>query len=317
VRSRLLGHALQEAYHTLLPPGRHPLAIVVIDIDPALVDVNVHPTKAEVRFTRDWEVHQAVARAIKEALGGTSLAREGVVAAVRAARSGPQAGQPSLPEEDQRTALPSLQTRLPGAERPEPRPVGVGTRWLVPLAQLRDTYLLADGGDGLVVIDQHRAHERVLYERLSRAQAEGKIDRQRLVIPVTLHLAPAESAALEDNLEAIRGLGFEIETFGGRTFVMRAVPALLAKRDGEAVIRDMIEELATEPTAPRLDEHADRLLALMACKGAIKAGQALSAAEIAQLLSDLLATERPYTCPHGAPVVMTISNYELDKKFHR
>jgi DNA mismatch repair protein MutL len=316
VRSRLLGHALQEAYHTLLPPGRHPLAIIVIDLDPTLVDVNVHPTKSEVRFTREWEVHQAVARAIKEALGGVSLAREGAIGAARDARR-PAADQPSLAMAGQPGALPSMQARLPVSDQPEPRPVGVGTRSLTPLGQLRDTYLLADGGDGLVLVDQHRAHERVLYERLSRAQAEGKIDRQRLVIPATLHLSPAESAALEDNLPAICNLGFEIETFGGRTFVMRAVPALLARRDGEAVIRDMIEELASQPTAPRLDQHADRLLALMACKGAIKAGQRLGAAEITQLLADLLATDRPYTCPHGAPVVMTISNYELDKKFHR
>ena len=169
----------------------------------------------------------------------------------------------------------------------------------------------------MVLIDQHRAHERILYERLMQAQATGKVDSQRMVIPATLHLSPVEADTLGNYLEQLNHLGFELESLSSRSFLVRAVPALLSKLPVEELIRDLLEELTALPGERNVDQRTENLLVSMACHSAIKAGQVLSIAELAQLLRELLETQRPHTCPHGAPVVITMTRSELDRKFRR
>ena len=309
VRSKLLLHALEDAYRAVLSAGRYPIAVLMIELDPHLVDVNVHPAKAEVRFSREGEMHQLVSRAVREALGGKQIA----AVERQIARSSEQADQVGLPMGEGR---PGAQTRLPVSLPPPSQPSEV-PEGLIPVGQVRATYVIAESDGGVVLIDQHRAHERILYERLMRAQASGRVDSQRLAIPASLHLSPVEAATLGDYLEPLTRLGFELESLGTRSYLVRAVPALLIRMPVEELVRDLLEELASQPAERSVDQRSERLLVSMACHSAIKAGQPLALAEMSQLLSELLATQRPHTCPHGAPVVITWTRSELDRKFRR
>ena len=326
IRSRLLTHALEDAYGSLLPGGRFPMAVVLVEIDPQLVDVNVHPTKAEVRFSREAEVHSAVRRAVAEALAGAHLSREGVLSVagpreLGAAGPGP-APQPSS------FAIPSIPPAPTQQWSQAGLPIDASSGLpLVPVGQLRTTFILAEGPEGLLVVDQHRAHERITYERLLQEQDGAPIATQGLVSPATIELSHREAAVLEEHLDTLTRLGFEIEEFGPNAFAIRSVPALLARDDPAQLLRDLIEDLAALPHGPqpasaeasagKPELPRERALRTMACHAAIKAGQTLGLDEMTRLLGELRDTANPYACPHGDPILMTISNFELARKFNR
>jgi len=313
VRSRTLTHALDKPYRAALHSGRYPVAVVQVDIDPALVDVNVHPAKAEVRFVRDWEVHEAVRRAVQAALEGTS--------SVEVALAGAEALLPSArphvrPEGPASAATqPALSFPQPGRV-PGPQPA-TGTLTISPLGQLRATYIIAESAGGLMIVDQHRAHERILYDQMDSA-TEGSVPAaQRLVMPATIHLGRREAELLEHNLDAFAALGMEVEPFGSDTFVLRAMPAVMAKSDPQTLLRDLLEELGAQPSAGQLALPKEAILAAAACHAAVKAGQPLAPQEMVELLDRLARSSRPYTCPHGQPIIMSITNFELDRRFQR
>ncbi|HUT74087.1 MAG TPA: DNA mismatch repair endonuclease MutL [Armatimonadota bacterium] len=312
VRSRTLTHAVEEPYRSALAGGRFPVAVVMVDVDPALVDVNVHPAKAEVRFVRDWEVHEAVRRAVREALEGTALAGAalGAGAAPPATFGGTGRGPTSAAP-----AQPTLDFPAGAAPAP-PAQTAVGLV-LAPLGQVRATYIIAENADGLMIVDQHRAHERVLFERLETDSAGAQPASQGLVMPLTVHLGRREAELLERNLETFAAVGMTIEPFGGDAFVVRAMPALMAKADPEVLLRDLLEELAGRPSGQRLDLPREAILAAAACHAAIKAGTRLAPQEMVELLDGLARSTRPFTCPHGQPIIMTITNFELDRRFQR
>lgn len=187
---------------------------------------------------------------------------------------------------------------------------------LTAVGQWRNTYIVADSPEGLVLINQHRAHERVLYEKLERASSSGQPERQHLVAPLTLHFSPAEAAALEKNLGRFERLGFEIEPFGSGTFLLRAIPALLAKLDPESLIHDLVEELLAAPPSARSDPMA-ALLASLACHSAVRAGDPLAREEMERLLAEFAQTSQPFSCPHGAPLLITFPRGELDRRLLR
>ena len=313
VRSRTLTHALEEPYRASLHGGRFPVAVVQLDIDPMLVDVNVHPAKAEVRFVRDWEVHEAVRRAVQEALAGTSLVEAALTA-----------GAPSAPLGGSRARLESPAAAAAQAalafpqQAPAPRPQQGSTPLTIsPLGQLRATYIIAESPAGLMIVDQHRAHERVLYDRMESANEQSAPAVQRLVMPATVHLGRREAELLEHNLEAFAGIGMEVEPFGSDTFVVRAMPALMAKFDPQTLLRDLLEELGAQPSAGQLALPKEAILAAAACHAAIKAGEPLAPQEMVELLDRLSRSSRPFTCPHGQPIIMSITNFELDRRFQR
>lgn len=312
VRSRTLTHALEEPYRAALPGGRFPVAVVQVEVDPALVDVNVHPAKAEVRFVRDWEAHEAVRRAVRGALEGTALV-EGLVAGGvtpgAAVRPHPhQAGDASAPAQ---RAFSFPQTMSPHTQ---PAPAGLT---IAPLGQIRATYIIAESPAGLMIVDQHRAHERVLYDQMEAASEDSAPSVQRLVMPATVHLGRREAELLERNLDSFAAIGVEVEPFGSDTFVVRATPAVMAKSDPQALLRDLLEELSDQPTAEQLALPKEAIIAAAACHSAIKAGQGLAPAEMVELLDQLARSSRPYTCPHGQPIIMSITNFELDRRFQR
>ena len=330
VRSRSLTHAVQQAYHGLLHGDRYPFVVLLLTIDPQLVDANVHPTKIEVRFSHEGEIYNTVHKAIRQALLATELDRPLAVEPL-APRVGSLPPQPSAPERPLRLTLPSFtpasmppttphssnllqaETSLPSPS-PSSRPLAMGLR---PLSQIRNTYILAESEEGLFIINQHRAHERILCEEALRKARNAPVEKQRLVIPLTVEVSHREAITLRQNLETVRSLGFEVEPFGGDTFVIRSVPALIVKQNYEQIFRDVVDELAHSPTLRGLENKREALLMMIACHCAVKAGDFLRQEEIDQLLRDLQRVENPYLCPHGQPIIISISHEDLDKKFER
>jgi DNA mismatch repair protein MutL len=357
VKNRTLQHAIQAAYEGLLHGhGRFPLAVLFIQIPSNAVDVNVHPTKSEVRFAREWELHHAARVAVRDALVASQLTPSwnfqearyktegrdastppfnppssfanrqfdhpvappgGDLSAFRAAyqnAAGFNSTEPSTPSLTPRAShLAPLQDFLPDAV-----PDAEQKLQLRPLGQIQNNaYILCEGADGLYIVSQHRAHERVLADR-ALAAAEGKpVESQRLVIPLTMEVGARALAALDENADLLKNLGFEIEAFGGASVLVRAVPSLIAHGDYEVAFADLLDELISGGGGRDLYERRRKLLTMLSCKNAIKAGDPLRPEEIEGLLSDLLEVPNPSICPHGQPILIKISTWELNKKFER
>jgi DNA mismatch repair protein MutL len=314
VYSRTLLYAIEEAYHTLLPVGRHPLALLWLEVPPEEVDVNVHPTKQEVRFLRERVVFAALQRAVR-----------GVIAAAAGVPVLAGSGRPAAPHTAPPTAPPVTPpagvTPSPtgalfpvepaAAVAPAPPPPCLAR--LRVLGQVALTYITAEGDAGLYLIDQHAAHERVLLEQLRRnaARREGV---QYLLEPQPVDLSPAQAAALRDRWDDLAALGFVVEAFGPRTLLLRAIPAPLKPATIARVLQETLEALAeeTEPT-----DWRERLCLLLACKTAVKAGQLLSLEEMCALLEQLDETELGRTCAHGRPTAVLLTHSQLEREFGR
>ena len=328
VRNRNLIHALDDAYRGILPQGRFPLFVGFVDVDPQLVDVNVHPTKIEVKFTREYEVHNLLAMSVRDALSSSAVSPTGVDELPSAI---PAIHRPTFAQPDSRPMTPSAGSldleafRGALAARMAQPPEEVQNAEAVDdgdllsgasvLVQARNMYIVAQSPKGILLLDQHIVHERILYDQL--ANAEGDMEVQRLMMPFTLSLGRRAALVLENKLDDLQSLGFEIEPFGKDAFVVRAVPALIAEKNYEQILRDTIEELTELTLAKRLMIHREAVLATSACKMAVKAGDRLSYDEMARLVSELRQTSNPYLCPHGRPIVVCISNRDLDKMFGR
>ncbi len=348
VRNRNLIHALDDAYKGILPQGRFSLFVGFVEVTPELVDVNVHPTKIEVKFVKEWEVHNLIATSVRDALASSAVAPTGDDFLPSASTQPPihrpefaqrpmqqfrpaattwdlTAFQEALAAKiDQNTeTLPPAfrpQTTAPSVEVPQaPEEPSAETGDLLSdvtvLAQARNMYIVAQSPKGVLLLDQHVVHERILYERLSNQGSDLQV--QRLMIPLTLNLSRREALVIENKLADLQSLGFEMEPFGKDTFVVRGIPAMIAEKNYEQIIRDTIEELTELTLAKRLVVQRDAILTTTACKMAVKAGDRLSMDEMTRLVSDLKQTSNPYLCPHGRPIVVCLSNRELDKMFGR
>ena len=335
VRNRNLVHALDDAYRGILPQGRFPLFVGFVDVDPQLVDVNVHPTKIEVKFAREWEAHNVLATSVRDALSSAAVTPTGLDSLPaakpiqRPSFALPERASASTPDlaafrgalaarlEQKSESLPQMEQ----AAAPDTVPVeSLGSQsdllsGASVLVQARNMYIVAQSPQGVLLIDQHVAHERVLYDQL--ANMGGDVQVQRLMMPLTLALGRREALVLENKLEDLRSLGFDIEPFGKDTFVVRSVPALIAEKNYEQILRDTIEELTELTLARRLVVQREAILATTACKMAVKAGDHLSLEEMVRLVAELRHTSNPYLCPHGRPIVVCITNRELDKMFGR
>lgn len=338
VRDKLLTHAVREAYRDVLHGERHPSYVLFLDLPPDLVDVNVHPTKSEVRFRESRAVHQFVLHAVER-----TLARSRPGEAAPAPMTPPQwlgrAASTALPLAQQqplhlpagepegfydrlfgRTAA-STQTNPAGtalAERspeatPEPEAFPLGHA----LAQLAGVYILAQNHAGLVVVDMHAAHERVVYERLKTALADSGVPTQTLLIPATLVATPLEVATVQDHGEDIAAMGFEMAVSSPTSVVVRAVPALLREADIAALARDLLREIAELGASRAVADRRDDILGTLACHGAVRAHRALTLAEMNALLRDMEATERAGQCNHGRPTWYQLTLADLDRLFLR
>jgi len=330
VRAPSLAHAVYAAYESALPAGRHPVFFLRLDVAREALDVNVHPAKREVRFDDARGLHRFVRAAVAEALGsfrGNTLRLSRLAPAEAGAATGDWEARV------RRAAVNSLVTaREPGPTALAPAPAreprgAVGTAATpTPLAaapakvlgQVQGTFILVDQGDVLRVVDQHTAHERVLYERLVDRFAAGAVPSQRLLVPFDLALAPREAALLAAHAEALAALGLEVEPFGGDAFLVRAVPEPLAGRDLKRLIDDLVDDLEHLPgPAAALAERLSPLLATMACHAAVKAGDALSVPQMERLVADLDRTRNPHACPHGRAITATLDRRALQGLFDR
>ena len=311
VQHRRLAYAVEAAYDTLLITGRHPITVLDITTEPHEVDVNVHPAKAEVRFRAEGEAFRAVQAAVRGAL----VRLASVPSAALQARSSPaaQAGTRSLEPGWWRTPA--------GEELPQPvAPEGPAAppRLVLPVlrvvGQVGSTYVIAEGPEGMYLIDQHAAHERVLFERIVRERAAGTPEVQGLLDPFPFESTPAQAAALVEYGETLSALGFALETFGERSFLLRAVPAVLGGRDAARALADFLDTVAAEGTP---GDRAERAAMTLACHGAIRAGKTLAAEEMRELVRLLEQTESPRTCPHGRPTMVHVSAAALEREFGR
>ncbi|MCZ8165756.1 DNA mismatch repair endonuclease MutL [Silanimonas sp.] len=341
VRDRLVSHAVRTAYDDQLHGARQPAWVLFLGIEPELVDVNVHPAKAEVRFRDGGAVFQAVRQAVVEALAptrataavATPVAEADPVASSPPAAAARPAWQPSLawadagggalkaaePRAPWAPALRALAQPLPAAPEAPPaveQPLGRA------VAQIGGAYVLAENASGLVVVDMHAAHERIVYERLKRAAdaaagAGAELPAQPLLIPHTLAATPAELAAAEAHADALRALGLDVGVLGVATLVVRSRPAALPDADLTELVRAVLAELAEVGGSRVVQRARDELLATMACHAAVRANRRLTLPEMDALLREMEATERSDTCNHGRPTWRQVTLKELDGLFLR
>jgi len=349
VRDRLLAHGVRSAYEDVLHGGRQPVYALFIDIDPARVDVNVHPTKIEVRFRDSREVHQALRHAVEDALalpraGASPAAAVAMPGATAAGARGPwraeaPAWTPAVAAAWQASlglppaqASPALQASEPAAAWRAASASGAGAashdaahgddRAAHPLgfaiAQLGGVYILAENPQGLVIVDMHAAHERIVYERLKASlDAAQAIESQPLLIPATFAATPEEIATAEAHADALARLGLEIGALGPATLAVRARPAALAGGDAVELARSVLAELAQVGASRVVERARHELLATMACHGAVRAHRRLTLDEMNALLRDMERTERSDQCNHGRPTWRQLSLKELDALFLR
>ncbi|PIS31507.1 DNA mismatch repair protein MutL [Candidatus Saganbacteria bacterium CG08_land_8_20_14_0_20_45_16] len=314
VRNFLLNRALEEAYRTIIPNSRHPIAILFIDIDPKQVDINVHPAKREVKFLKTNEVMQAIREAVKKSLHILSPDPQ---------PPAPNNQYPTPPH--QNTWQPEMADFLfaenfGAAAADIAIEPGTAAQQLFSLYQLKNTYIVATDGESLVLIDQHAAHERIIYDALSpNINQNGTTgeSRQSLLIPETIELNAKEKLVLADNLEYLQSLGFDLEEFGSNSYRLRAVPVQAAKATAKGLLLDIISELEALGKSVQLEIKQENIRKTIACKAAIKAGDKLSGQEMTYLIRDLYQTKNPATCPHGRPTMIKISEAELIKRFGR
>ena len=312
IQSRQLTFAVEEAYSGLLPTGRHPIAVIDIRLPPEEVDVNVHPTKAEVRFRRPNDVFSAVQRAVRQA-----LLKQAPVPSI-SAKPAPTAGRPAT---DQEAAMPPLWERARQLEdetkAPPGAPVAPPPKTSLPalraIGQVGNTYIVAEGPQGMYLIDQHAAHERVLFEQLSAARQKQGVESQGLLEPAIVEVSPRQEQILISNQEALAEHGFQLEPFGQQAYLVRAIPAVLAGKDVPQAVAEFLDLLDEETMADR----RDRVASSLACHGAVRAGQTLAPEEMRELLRALEQTEAPHTCPHGRPTLLHMSTDLLEKEFRR
>jgi DNA mismatch repair protein MutL len=316
VQDAALNTALMQAYHTLLMVGRYPLSALFIEIPPAEVDVNVHPAKEEVRFRKPDIIFSGVQRAVRRALLASSPVPR-ITPTLWQAPLQPRTPDPAwdmAAEAGQQPAAPSFPLQSAPAQSPDDLPSGE-LPLLRLVGQIGGTYLVAEGPDGLYLIDQHAAHERILFEKYLH-QLQSSVPSQALLEPAVIQLSPQNARLLEENLGILLHLGFQVETFGPATFRVRAVPALLGGSDPAAAVRVVVEDFEEDET-PLQTEREARLAARICKRSAVKGGQTLSPEEQKALLRDLENCQSPRTCPHGRPTMIHLSVDLLEKQFGR
>ncbi|MBA8883903.1 DNA mismatch repair endonuclease MutL [Dokdonella fugitiva] len=331
VRDRLVAHAVRQAYADVLFHGRHPAFVLFLELDPALVDVNVHPAKHEVRFREGRLVHDFLYRSLDDALSGAragGTAQEAFAPAARAvanfaSTTWPAQRQAGLglgvrePLADYAALLGSAPQAQPlppariDGEAPDVPPLGFA------LAQLHGIYVLAENAHGLVLVDMHAAHERITYEKLKQAQDGDGIRSQLLLVPMSLALSEREAAVVEEQAQRFAELGFELARSGPQSVSVRRIPVVLDGADVGQLVRDVIADLAVHGQTRRVEESTNELLATMACHGSVRANRRLSLPEMNALLREMEATERSGQCNHGRPTWVQLAIPELDRLFLR
>jgi DNA mismatch repair protein MutL len=358
VRDRTIAHAISEAYSVATIKERSPEVHLFIEIPPDRVDVNVHPTKAEVRFLEQSLVHEVLRRALADTLGRgpapelqltpfegragepQPMTIPGVLAGATIGSRWTPAPYPvdrPIPSAAPLADPAAWQQRPDGSRWSQPQAGGAGTnpsgstaldtgdmrpdtgeiRPMIPLGQFRDTYIIAIDDEGIAIIDQHVAHERVLFEQVMEKLTSGPLESQRLLSPIVLELSPPQREALAQNAAVLERFGLEVEDFGGDSVVLSAVPSLLEPGECEAAVRALAEDLEGGDPGARAEDALRRIAATMACHAAVKANYPLTHEKMRYILAELRRTAYSSVCPHGRPVVLRLTKREIEKNFQR
>lgn len=304
VRGPRLVSAVSEAFGSRLMKDRYPIGVLRIFVESDGVDVNVHPAKREVRFGEEGRVLDAVRDCVGRAIEEPDLTFQYDLTKFSESFK----PVPGAPAQD---THPSIQKILAVQE---PSAETTGHAVIVPLAQIMNTYILAESGGSLLLIDQHAASERIVYERILKSVKDGKEMSQTLLTPLVLHLTASEQKTLEENLGTLEQSGFRIEGFGKDAFALRAIPTVVGVPQGESAFRNILGDLSRSAPDRRVGLDA---IWLVACHTAVRAGETLSEAQMRSLISELLTTENPYTCEHGRPTMISLSAADLEKLFKR
>ena len=333
IKNSTVQHAVMDGYSSFLAKGHAPLFVLFLDVEPHRVDVNVHPTKREVRFADTEQVHQLVRSAVRQTLGRAQV-EASMAGAAHAEMTGVIPSSHSFPERERMssagafpdpTARSKASVTPPDSAESQTSFVGEGaTTYASPasadilaLGQMNRTYLIAQVGDELQVIDQHTAHERVLFERLCRAWQGRTVTSQPLLLPEPLELPVQQAVILQRHLPELERLGLLIEPFGPSSFLIRSLPIMLGHPDLSALVQDLIDDLEQWDSISSLETKVKPILASLACHSAVRAGRAMALPEIAQLVQDWVAEGLIMTCPHGRRVAFRLSGDELARLFDR
>ncbi|MBI3600948.1 MAG: DNA mismatch repair endonuclease MutL [Nitrospinae bacterium] len=350
IKDRVINHAVYDAFKTMLPRDRHPVYFLFLNIDPAMVDVNVHPAKIEVRFARQGEVHDFVRDVIRESMTrsqktedrsqktefaeGTritdtdysfspqhsALYKDRVRETIERYISGQEPGDDRRWTRDERRKM--INNR-PSSIVPPPSSLVLSPETesnlsqFKPVGQIFDSFIILEGADNIIFIDQHTAHERILYERFLQKVKDSKIEVQALLLPLNMEMSGKESIILQSSLDNFKKLGFDIESFGENSFIIRSVPSILSGDDYKQLIKDILDKLVIHQQNTSFDEIVHDMILVMACRGAVKANQKLNMEEMESLMKELMNTSRPFTCPHGRPIALSMDKGQILKGFLR
>ena len=332
IENQTLNHALREGYHTALMRGQHPVTFLFVEMDPAAVDVNVHPAKREVRFRDPGHVREVIVEVTRRVLESDRGSWTKTFAAPSAPAFVPEETPPLIPFAEQVTLRrdwaqipaptptpePATAAQIPPPANiaptpPEPRPA----QDFKIIGILGRLYILMENATGLVLVDQHAAHERILFEEMRRRMEGQGVPMQRLLLPLTLQVAPKDADWLQSNLDALTRTGIGLEPFGAGTFKIDALPQFLSASDPPQLLRDIIDELRETSQQSSKLRLGEDMITKTVCRHAVKANDVLREPECVRLIQDLLACELPYCCPHGRPTMIQLSYAELEKKFGR
>ncbi|MGZ3578784.1 MAG: DNA mismatch repair endonuclease MutL [Syntrophales bacterium] len=344
IRDYLLNHAVMTAYRRLIEAKKYPAAVLFVDLPPGDVDVNVHPAKMEVRFRNPREIYDIIVETVVHALANIAPVSSGAMG-----RTMPEGYGERVQEALKRYTVTSgsgklffnktlrdysvprpAMDRIPEKEQAEISTVKISVEREMPvkrqnfvdleyIGQFAGTYLVFSSSDGLTLVDQHAAHERILFDklRMETARRGEKIMSQRLLIPEVANLSTGEFAVIMESIKVLEDMGVEVESFGEKTVILKSVPAMLSHVEPKGLLLEILEELSNAERPIGLEERQEKLFALLACKGAVKANQKLAEAEVMRLCSDLDATQFSATCPHGRPVSVSFGLRDIEKMFKR
>ena len=322
INSRAIGFALRDAYGTLIPKGRFPIAVLKIYVDPREVDVNVHPTKNQVRLDHERDICDLVTQAVRNALSHKDLIPDIKIPTQQLLYETPAAGSFDVKEtvSDFRPSVKDTERRLRQSERAsmEKEDIGAETEIEMPdvkvLGQVDSLYILAETKNGLMIIDQHAAHERIFFDLIRESKRD---DSQELIVPINIELDPRERLLIKDTIPYLEEFGFRISEFGHDSFAVTAVPIVLGKLEDPWMVHDIISDILSEGKIKEETGIFERVTKSIACRSAIKAGADCSSSQMESLIKQLFKTQNPYTCPHGRPTMVSFNRQELDKLFKR
>ncbi|UCE74791.1 MAG: DNA mismatch repair endonuclease MutL [Methanomassiliicoccales archaeon] len=330
ITSKLLSSAIKEGYHNLIMKNRYPIAVISLSIHPRKVDVNVHPTKLEIKFQEEKKVYDSLSAAVRNTLQSKSLIpdvgeitlKTPIIEAFEVLKEEgliPKDGMVPVIEAKKQVNIHEFDSEFKAKAEPYPTISEETTHIpkMTLIGQILNTYIVAQSGENILIIDQHAAPERVLFERLSDNQKEEGKKSQELLSPITIELNPEQSGFVSAKAKMLDSLGFKIEHFGGNTYQVRSVPVVLTNTENKNAVYDIIDELALMGKTKKEEVLREKAMAVVACHSAIRGGDELSYTQMKKLVESLYTTENAESCPHGRPSILLMSRAELEKKFKR